>query len=795
MANVGWATLSVVPSAQGFGKALSDDVDPQLDDAGQSSGSKFGKILGTAAVAAAGIAMAGIAIVAKTGWEGVLESSAAQAQLTAGLESTGRAANVTLGEMNAYADSLERTTGQDADMIAHGQSLLLTFTNIKNVGMDKIFDDATLSASNMAAKMGGDTSSSAILLGKALNDPVKGISALTRVGVSFTEGQKKQIEAMVEAGDTVGAQKLILAELTTEFGGAAVAAGESLPGQLLIGQRAFEKMSESIVSVFIPVVLPAIKAVTDWLTEHTPEIQAFAQRFVDGIKNIYATFQESGALEAFKEVLGGVIDKISEWWAKINESGALDRFITTMKDMGAEVWKFVSGAASSLVPILKKAGDGFKWIADHGELVGPIIVTLVAAFLAYKAVLAAGFAIQLAALPMEAARTASIFASALANRSLASAMLATNTAGTAGIAVDTGMTVSVLRSTAAKIGSKIATVATTVATGAATAAQWLFNAALSANPIGIVIIAVAALVAGLVWFFTKTEVGQKAWDAFTGAMVTAWNWLWEESIKPGLDAMGAAWTWLWDNILAPLIEIWKIEFAAIGAVITWLWENVTKPILDFIAAAWNWLWANVVQPVIALIKAEIYVLGAVFSWLYDSAIKPNADKAKTVFEGLKTAFGEVHDFFSEKVTAIKGFFSGIAETIKGSFKGAFNGIAGFWNRTVGQISFTVPDLIGVPNRGESWSMPRMPILDTGGIVTGPTLAMLAANSRPEVVIPLDKLDSIGAGGVTNSDLDRLAEKIVAGMIAGSVRITAAGFDQSARRADLDAHAGLGTVVG
>jgi hypothetical protein len=60
-------------------------------------------------------------------------------------------------------------------------------------------------------------SGQAIQLGKALNDPIAGISALSRVGVTFTEEQKATIESMVKMGDVAGAQKLILAELAREF--------------------------------------------------------------------------------------------------------------------------------------------------------------------------------------------------------------------------------------------------------------------------------------------------------------------------------------------------------------------------------------------------------------------------------------------------------------------------------------------------------------------------------------------------------------------------------------------------
>jgi phage-related minor tail protein len=91
-----------------------------------------------------------------------------------------------------------------------------------------IFDQATGIITDMSVALGQDTSSSAIQLGKALNDPIKGVTALQRVGVSFTASQKEQITTLVESGKTLDAQKLILAELGKEFGGAAEAAATPL---------------------------------------------------------------------------------------------------------------------------------------------------------------------------------------------------------------------------------------------------------------------------------------------------------------------------------------------------------------------------------------------------------------------------------------------------------------------------------------------------------------------------------------------------------------------------------------
>ena len=110
--------------------------------------------------------------------------------------------------------------------------MLLTFKNIRNeVGKgNDIFNQATVAVENLATRMADGAvpsmeqlSKGLIKVGKALNDPVKGMTALGKVGVYFSDSQKKAIEAMVKAGDVMGAQKIILKELTTEFGGPAEA--------------------------------------------------------------------------------------------------------------------------------------------------------------------------------------------------------------------------------------------------------------------------------------------------------------------------------------------------------------------------------------------------------------------------------------------------------------------------------------------------------------------------------------------------------------------------------------------
>jgi hypothetical protein len=158
------------------------------------------------------------------------ESQKTMAQVKAVIKSTGGVANVTAGHVNNLSTSLSNQAGIDDELIARGEAMLLTFKNVRNEagkGND-IFDRGTRAALDMSVAYGQDLQSSVILVGKALNDPIKGLSALTRVGVTFTEQQKEQIKTLVASGDTLGAQKIILKEFESEFGGQAAAQATAL---------------------------------------------------------------------------------------------------------------------------------------------------------------------------------------------------------------------------------------------------------------------------------------------------------------------------------------------------------------------------------------------------------------------------------------------------------------------------------------------------------------------------------------------------------------------------------------
>lgn len=196
----------------------------------------------------------------------------ATAQLNAGIESTGNVAGLSVEGLKAQASALESLSGQDEIAIMKNQALLQTFTNVRNVvgeGND-IFNQATLAMLNMGAKM-GDNAGSAMQLGKALNDPLRGMTALQRVGVVFTEQQKESIRTMMASGDVMGAQKIILAELEVEFGGAAKAAGDTFAGSVARAKDKVSDFARDLITNLQPILLKIGTTIGDlWNKYLTP---------------------------------------------------------------------------------------------------------------------------------------------------------------------------------------------------------------------------------------------------------------------------------------------------------------------------------------------------------------------------------------------------------------------------------------------------------------------------------------------------------------------------------------------
>jgi hypothetical protein len=172
----------------------------------------------------------------------------AVAQTEARLKSTGNVIGMTTGEMVKLSEAMQGVTTYEHDSVLEAENLLLTFTHIgKN-----IFPETTEAVMNMSTALGEDLKSSSIQLGKALQDPILGITALHRVGVAFTQDQKEMIKVLVESGQTEKAQKIILAELQIEFGGSARAARDTFGGSLKVLENDLGEVKEAVGAALVP---------------------------------------------------------------------------------------------------------------------------------------------------------------------------------------------------------------------------------------------------------------------------------------------------------------------------------------------------------------------------------------------------------------------------------------------------------------------------------------------------------------------------------------------------------------
>jgi hypothetical protein len=221
----------------------------------ETKGQKAGFLIRKAALPAA-LALGGIALAAKAGLEGVMADDEALANLQSTITSTGNAANITSESFFAYANELQKVTGTGADQITQGAALLATFKNVRNeVGAgNQVFNRATKAALDLSKKGFGDLSGSNKMLGKALNDPIKGITALGRAGVTFTDEQKATIRTLQESGRTLDAQKIILKEVEDQVGGTAESFGATTRGKIERSKRAFEEMQKTLARALLPVL-------------------------------------------------------------------------------------------------------------------------------------------------------------------------------------------------------------------------------------------------------------------------------------------------------------------------------------------------------------------------------------------------------------------------------------------------------------------------------------------------------------------------------------------------------------
>lgn len=269
--------------------------------------------------------------------------------------------------------------------------------------------------------------------------------------------------------------------------------------------------------------------------------------------------------------------------------GAWGNFTNKLDEVKMSISDMLDGPLESLLNKLTGLPDFVSRNSDAFKILGGIIATVAVPAITLW------IAAQAKALVMS---TASGIASLIGSwRTLASVIInAAAAAGTYLIAIGRVIAASIVSGFTAMVGA-IRNLA--LGTKLVTAAQWLWNAAMTANPIGLIVAAVAALVAGLVWFFTKTELGQKIWKGFTDFLVSAWDMIknafataWE-SIKSVfqslLDKAGEVWDGIKTKFTA-VVDFVKGLPGQISSAAKGMWDgigNAFKSAVNGMIRVWN----------------------------------------------------------------------------------------------------------------------------------------------------------------------------------------------------------------
>lgn len=353
-------------------------------------------------------------------------------------------------------------------------------------------------------------------------------------------------------------------------------------------------------------------------------------------------------------------------------------------DLGYEVGQIIGSGIKLLPGLLEGMGDAARWLAEHQDVLRTVLIAAAAGFVIFKAAQAAANVAALASVPIKIAEVASNFALAASNRALIASRQQEAAATVQQTAASNVGILTRAREAIATAASRAATVAMAVAQRAAAAGQWLLNAAMSANPIGLVIAAIAALVAGLVWFFTQTEVGKNivaaAWSGIQIAMSAVTTW-WTDTAWPAVKRVIDWFVNAWNATRDVVVGAWNAIRSGIAAAWEWIDREILGRIrlaIDFYVALFLFLRDKVVGAWNTIRDG----IGTAWAWIDEHIFAPfrlGIELLQLAFEKARDGIGDAWDALKEKAATPINFILGTVYN---------DGIRKWWNTIADAIGLT-----------------------------------------------------------------------------------------------------------
>ncbi|ASR85715.1 tape measure protein [Mycobacterium phage Edugator] len=585
---------------------------------------------------------------------------------------------------------------------------------------------------------------------------------------------------MVEKGKVDAATfQRVVAE---RIGGAAQNMGGSIRGQLSNLKAAYSRFGAELAGPIFSAVSPltlaftnAFDKITTAVKPYTEQLTAIIGPWAQDLANKLTAWLDNGGIQKVIDFMGRLVERVQALRTGEGRGDALQSLSDSVGKLGpalqqsgpaldaagrafGALWQAISASgpetlSSILVPGLSLLAGALKFLADNASWAVPVLGGLVLTFAGLSAagrtiapiITAVNNGFKIINTPILLAQNAAIRGQTAAMTQLTAAL------GANSVAQGTNTTAQTTNA-ATTVRGRIATLASAAASRAAAAAQWLWNAALTANPIGLIVAGVVAAGAALWAFFTKTETGRQLWDKiWTGVKAVAssvWDWLkttWQsvwETIGPtlsrigqaasvGFSAMGNAIRAVW-QFIQPVIAafgrfyaaVLRLQFNAVvagfrllGNVIAWLWRNIAVPAFSAIGTAASVLW-SVVGGIWDLFTAAVRLVGAALEWFWQTVAVPAFEAVKGAVEAfwkfaqpIWDLLGGAFDKIGDKLNAVKDVFVSVFGKIKDVVKDAWDSIGGVFDKIGGFFG----DLTGGINQAADW------LGDVGGHAAGGTV--------------------------------------------------------------------------